>query len=359
MAQPAVGPGAFSPVSRGSAPDWAGRMDQAFDRAAREVGGVVERDYVIGGHPVRLRFAGPALLPRLAPALAHLTARGAAEPRLAISVWDGGSTGTGVPPGPWNEPGADPDQTHLCAGERIRAVFYPEPPLMSFLDEAVGRAFFWTREAASVPFYESGSPFRPIFNWWMSSHGRQFAHAAAVGTPAGGALLVGRGGSGKSTTALACLAAGLLYAGDDHCLVSIDPIPYAHSLYSSGKLNPDSLERLPGLRAAVANGDRLDSEKALLFLAPIAGDRVVTGFPIRAIVLPQIHGGPETELMPASPAAALLALAPSTMLPLPKSHAAGLNALATLTRQLPCYRLRLGTCLEAAPRVIARLLSAS
>jgi hypothetical protein len=60
----------------------------------------------------------------------------------------------------------------------------------------------------------------------------------------------------------------------------------------------------------------------LLFLAPIAGDRVVTGFPIRAIILPQVHGGPETELVPASPARALLALAP---------HAAGLNALATLT----------------------------
>lgn len=357
MAQPALGPGSFSPVSRRTALDWAGRMEEAFDRAARGAGGTVERDYVIGDHAVRLRFAGPALVPRLALSLSHLVARGPVEPRLTISVWDGTSTGTGTPPGPWEEPGADPGQTHLCAGERIRAVFYPEPPLMSFLDEPAGRACFWTREAGSVPFYESGSPFRPIFNWWMGSHGRQFAHAAAVGTSAGGALLVGRGGSGKSTTALACLAAGLLYAGDDHCLISTDPIPYAHSLYSSGKLNPDSLERLPALRAAVANGDRLDTEKALLLLAPVAGDRVVTGFPIRAIILPQVHGGPETELVPASPAAALLALAPSTMLPLPKSHAAGLNALATLTRQLPCFRLRLGTCLEEAPRVIAHLLS--
>ncbi len=359
MAQPAVGTSSFSPLSRRTAPDWAGRMEEAFDRAARRAGGVVERDHIIGGHPVRLRFAGPALVPRLAPALSHLAATGPLEPGLAISVWDGASTGTGVPPGPWEEPGADPAQTHLCAGERIRAVFYPDPPLMSFLDEPAGRAFFWTREVLSVPFYESGSPFRPIFNWWMGSHGRQFAHAAAVATAAGGALLVGRGGSGKSTTALACWASGLLYAGDDHCLVSTDPGPYAHSLYSSGKLNPDSLERLPALRAAVANGDRLDTEKALLFLAPIARNRVVAGFPIRAIILPQVHGGPETELAPTSPAAALLALAPSTLLPLPKSHAVGLNVLAALIRQLPCYRLRLGTRLEEAPRVIADLLSAS
>ena len=360
MAQPAAGSGAITTMSRGTALDWPGRMRDAFDRASRRTGGVVERDYVIGGHAVRLRFAGPALVERLAPALSHLLAASeTVEPRLTISAWDGQSTGNGTPPGPWEDADADPGQTHLCAGARIRAVFYPEPPLMSFLDEPAGQACFWTAGADRVPFYESGSPFRPIFNWWMGSHGRQFAHAAAVGTPAGGALLVGRGGSGKSTTALACLAAGLLYAGDDHCLVSTDPIPYAHSLYGSGKLNPDSLGRLPALRPAVANGDRLESEKALLLLARVARDRLVTGFPIHAIILPQVHPGPETELRPASPAAALLALAPSTMLPLPKSHAAGLNALATLTRQVPCYRLRLGACLEDAPQVIARLLSGS
>ncbi len=357
MAQPALGPGAGSTVNLPSAADWVGRMEQAFERACLLAGGVVESDYLVGGLAVRMRFAGPALIPRLAPALAQLSQMDRLDPALTISLWDGLSTGTGRPPGPWEESGADEGQTHLCAGERIRAVFYPEPPMMSFLDEPRGHAFFWTRSPADVPFYESGSPFRPIFNWWMVSHGRQFAHAAAVGTRDGGALLVGRGGSGKSTTALACLEAGLQYAGDDHCLVSIDPIPYAHSLYSSGKLNPDSLERLPALRAAVANGDRLDCEKALLLLAPFAPDRVVAGFPLRAIILPQVHGGPETELRPASPAAALLALAPSTLLPLPKSHGAGLAALATLTRQLPCYHLRLGACLQDAPRVIARLLA--
>ena len=346
-------------MTRAPGGDWAGRMQEAFEEACRLTGGAVERDYIVGGHPVRLRFAGSALVPRLTPSLSHLRAREPVEPRLTISIWDGDSTGAGRPPGPGEELQPATDQTHLCAGTRIRAVFYPDPPLMSFLDEPAGQACFWTKGADSVPFYETGSPFRPIFNWWMGSHGRQFAHAAAVGTGAGGALLVGRGGSGKSTTAMACLAAGLLYAGDDHCLVSTDPSPYAHSLYSSGKLNPDSLDRLPKLRPALANGDRLDREKALLLLATARPDQVVTGLPIRAILLPQVHPGPETELLPASPAAALLALAPSTMLPLPRSHAAGLGALAALIRQVPCYSLRLGACLDDAPRVIARLLAKS
>ncbi|MDQ2674061.1 MAG: serine kinase [Chloroflexota bacterium] len=344
-------------MSRGTAAEWAAGMQATFEEACRRAGGVVAHDYIVGGHPVRLRFAGPALVPRLAPALSHLAAPEPLEPQLTISIWDGDSTGSGTPPGPWDEVEDTGDRTHLCAGTRIRAVFYPEPPMMSFLDEPSGQACFWTRSAATVPFYETGSPFRPIFNWWMGSHGRQFAHAAAVGTEAGGVLLVGRGGSGKSTTAMACLGAGLRYAGDDHCLVSTDPIPYAHSLYCSGKLNPDSLERLPALRPALSNGDRLDQEKGLILLAGLAWPRVVAGFPIRAILMPQVHPGPETELVSASPAAALLALAPSTMLPLPKSHSAGLGALATLVRRVPCYRLRLGACLDDAPRVIAGLLA--
>jgi hypothetical protein len=113
------------------------------------------------------------------------------------------------------------------------------------------------------------------------------------------------------------------------------------------------------LRAAVANADRLATEKALLFLAGVAGDRVVAGLPVRAIVLPEVCGGLGTEMAPVSPAAALLALAPSTLLPLPKSHAAGLKALAVLTRQVPCYRLRLGADLAEAPRAISDLLTRS
>lgn len=356
MAQSAGGLDTISPMSSQVSSGWTDRMEAAFGGAVRSAGGTVERDHLVGGLRVRLRCAGPALAPRILPALSHLATAPTAEPRLTISLWDGASTGTGVPPGPWQDPGTDPGQTHLCAGETIRAVFYPDPPLLSFLDEPAGRAYFWTRSPDCVPFYERGSPLRPIFNWWMGGHGRQFAHAAAVGTRAGGVLLVGRGGSGKSTTALACLEAGLAYAGDDHCLVSMAEEPYAHSLYCSGKLNPDSLARLPGLRRAVANPDQLDREKALLLLGPVFADRIVSGLPVRAIVLPEVHEGRETELLPASPAAALLALAPSTLLPLPKSHARGLAVLAALVRRVPCHRLRLGACLEDAPRLLVRLV---
>ena len=43
---------------------------------------------------------------------------------------------------------------------------------------------------------------RALFHWIMEDRGRALVHAAAVGRSDGGLLIVGRGGSGKSTTAL-------------------------------------------------------------------------------------------------------------------------------------------------------------
>ena len=78
-------------------------------------------------------------------------------------------------------------------------------------------------------------------------------------------LLAGKGGSGKSTTALVCLHSSLVYAGDDYCLLATDDGPYVFSLYSTGKLNPDDVYRFSDLAPLNKNRDHLDSKKALFF----------------------------------------------------------------------------------------------
>ena len=62
------------------------------------------------------------------------------------------------------------------------------------------------------------------------------------------------------------LASTLYYASDDYCLLTNDPQPTVYSVYSSGKTHAADLDRLPFLRPAVSNGDRLATEKALYFL---------------------------------------------------------------------------------------------
>ena len=129
-------------------------------------------------------------------------------------------------------------------------------------------------------------------------------------------LVAGPSGSGKSTTTLACLEAGLGYLGDDYVLLDVDE-PSVHSLYSTAKLEPDNLHRFPELAPLVANPDRLDSQKAMLFLHEHRPEQLVLHAPVGAILLPRIAHTSRTTLAPAPASAAMSALAPTTLFQLP------------------------------------------
>lgn len=331
---------------------------QAFQQAEQVAGGSLDRFYSIGGYTTRLRFAGPALVPRITPALEHLATKPSSSPMLTVCLWDSVSTSTQMPPPPWS---AD---AYIGRGEVrgyndgcIRTSFHIGANVLNVLNARLDLAVFWIRDAGQLPYYESGAPLRTILHWWLSNHGRQFVHAAAVGTAKGGVLLAGKGGSGKSTTALTCLNSKLVYVSDDYCLLATDPHPYVYSLYSSAKVDVDNIHRFPHLAFAVSNADRLDAEKALLFLHEHCPDKVVTGFPIRAILLPHVTGRPGTTLTPASPIAGLTALAPSTIFQLSGAGHSAFQTMAKFVKQVPCYNLELGTEFRRIPDVILGLLS--
>ena len=116
-----------------------------------------------------------------------------------------------------------------------------------------------------MPAWEPSAPFRNLFHWALGDSGLAFAHAAAVGTAAGGILLAGRGGAGKSTTAMACVHAGWRYVADDYCVLDVSGHPSTHTLYGSAKISPWALARLPEL----AHGEmrQRDDGKMVLNLA--------------------------------------------------------------------------------------------
>ena len=74
-----------------------------WERAAVAAGGAISRDFRVGGLHLRMRFAGPALVQRLAPAIAHLTIDGAGTPDLLLDAWDSATTGVGMADPPWIE----------------------------------------------------------------------------------------------------------------------------------------------------------------------------------------------------------------------------------------------------------------
>jgi len=363
-------------------------MRGGFEQAV-EVTDARERSYEIGGYSVCLSFAGAAMMEQITPAIAHLEIPGEipeTQPDLTICLWDNQSTQTQLPGlmpvfirlfhWYWHEH-LDSRQNvkALCsdgcsdrrsnggttaADNRFSARLNIGANVFSMLDQQQNLAMYWIDDVAQLPYWEKGSPLQSILNWWLSARNRQYVHAAAVGTETGGVLIAAKGGSGKSTSALACLDSPLSYASDDYCLISTDPAPYVYSLYSSAKLKGTSdFERFPNLATLCSNTDSLEDEKALFFLQKHYPEKVVSGFPLRAILVPRITGEKDTHLKRTTAIHALSALAPSTLLQLSGTGKQAFSTMSQLVKQLPCYSLELGTDIRQIPLVIADLLQSS
>ena len=331
------------------------RAAQARFAAAARASGAEEMRLAIAGRTLRLRFAGPALKPALCPAFAHLqlAAMGAGAADLTVACFDSASTGVAMVPPPFalHDLPANGEIPGL-GGSRLRAYYRMATGMLSIVDVDAGQALVWVRDAAQLDAYEAAGPLRHLLAAYFEETGLCIAHAAAVGRAHGGVLLGGRGGSGKSTTALGCLAAGMDYAGDDQVLV--DPgSAMVHGLYATAKILPATIARFAALAPLFAEARRpLRGEKTVGFLAGRPG--VGARFALRAILLPRVTGG-EARLTPLPAGETLRALAPSTILQ-STGTAATLAALARLTARVPGYRLELGDDPTLLPALIDRLL---
>lgn len=105
------------------------------------------------------------------------------------------------------------------------------------------------------------------------------------------------------------------------------------------------------------NVERLGLEKAMLFLHQHHPEKIVSGFPIKALLIPQVTGKLDTQLRQATAGEALRALAPSTIFQLAGSGQTAFQIMSSLVKQVSCYGLQLGTDMAQIPDVILRLLS--
>ncbi len=345
-----------------------------YSRECADALRVHRREYSIAGCSIQLSFAGERWADLLTKAIAHLPVPGTSgspKPRLNIHLWDGSrparsrilQTYLSAVTQRWFEYVGPRGELLDVDGPPVLAFYHPGPDLLSVIDLDAGEAFYWKRDLSPLPYYEAGSPLRTLLHAWMRTQGIQFVHAAAVGTASGGVLLAGKGGSGKSTCALACLNSKLKYAGDDYCMVGWNGPggqPWLHSLYNTAKLTGDAdLARFPQFAPWVWNRERQADEKATFFLHEHLPGRLIRGFPLRAIVVPIVTGGVSTRLEPCSAREVLLALGPSTLAQLPASGPEDLACVGTLVRSLPSYKLLVGTDLSQIPAAIEGLLNPS
>ncbi len=354
----AVGAGRTLPP-KGQLPE----LDRDF-AAAVAARGMIERQYVVAGARIRLRFAGEALAEQVAPAFSHLEEPLEQAPELTVSVWDSASTGISRPAlAPVDPTVADaeptnPGPSYFHAEDDVHALQQPTPDILTVWSAAEEAAWYWIRDAGRLPPWDRAAPFRHLLSWWLGRRGCQQVHGGAIGTEEGGVLLVGRGGSGKSTATLATLLdPRLRYAGDDYVALETGSAPQVHSLYCSGKLHSDQLSRLPHLEPALANADRLDREKAIFYVDRAFPGAPIAGFPLRAVVVPRISPQPGARILTASRAFALTALAPSTIFQLHPPKSTALATMAQLVGQVPAYVLEMGPDVSQIPGAVRSLLS--
>ena len=333
--------------------------EESFRRAAESNGGISHDRYTLAGSPLELQFASSLLREQLTPAFAHLAAEPHLVPALTVRLWDSASTQAPPPPHP-PVPAEHAEGAFFHFHDPpLRAVYQPGIGSLSVLDLEAGVAWHWVSDARDQPYWEKASPIRQLLFWWLAAQGYLQVHGGAVGTDEGGVLLVGKGGSGKSTASLSALGSPLLYAGDDYVAVRTDPSPAVASLYSSGKLEPAHVnELLPHLLANVSNSDRLESEKAVIYAHRDFPQNTTSGFPLRAVLVPTVQ--PQrvrSRTTPTSKARAFSALAPSTMIQLHTGGREVFSELSRLIERVPCFVLELGSDVAGIPDTIASLLS--
>jgi hypothetical protein len=302
-----------------------------------------EKWYWLGGLRCRVRYGSEGVAAVFHRTLAHLETAAETGPDLDVGVWDEGEAEELLPePHPHMLVEYKNHCLELCSNARYLALDERWLGTRSYVDRQAGLAFYCVRDITALPYYETAAPLRSVVNTLLSARGRHLVHAAAVGTRSKGVLFTGPPGAGKSSTALSCLGGELGYLADDWCGVRDGDSPGLFSVYASAKLRPENVDRFAELRSQIHNYDRLDHEKATLFLAENWMRSLVLESPAKAILVPNVSGRATSVIAPMPQKEAWRAMIGWT---LPQLPGCGRDSTALLTRfcaRLPAFRLELG-----------------
>lgn len=286
----------------------------------------------------RLEVSGDAGLSAVRAGFAGVLNRVGGPAHATLQVETAGDP---VGEGPWRDFEVG---SHHYANGALAVVLRRPASVETFLPGAMPRL----RVAASPEALASGDlrsqPANQAIAAWIGSPTVQLVHAGAVALDGRGVLLVGVGGRGKSTTALACARAGFSFLGDDLCIVEVgspDPSapPRLHGIYATAKLNRDSRTRLEA-GDWLTLGVTRQGKDAVSLPSGIRFDRVV---PLVAVVAVRPGGAPGGTARRVSRGEAIRLLAATGGPSVVASGEPGmwLRAAAGIARDVPTYELGL------------------
>lgn len=177
---------------------------------------------------------------------------------------------------------------------------------------------------------------RAVFSW-AQRHNLLMLHAAAIGIDGQGILIVGHGGTGKSTLTCSCLAAGYDFVSDDLCLLAATGPRIVFPIYTNVFLKTDSLIKLPMFRPFEIFPQQ--GEKASFV---IGETRIKPSLSVKAIVLPQVTDNTEPDIKLDKTSKALGQLVYSTTIQLGRfQETEFVRKLAQRLLGMPVYRFSL------------------
>ncbi|MCU1360940.1 MAG: hypothetical protein JWN99_2229 [Ilumatobacteraceae bacterium] len=329
----------------------------AAETAAANVGGWRVRNVRLGRRVIAFRSTDDRVHSMLGRTMGHLRTDDPAD--TTISVCDTETTGVPRPVEPsW--------ATETWRHESPATVLYQDRDRdsVAWSDAERAVALMWIPAEASIPPWERPAPLRSLIDRLLGPTGATLVHGGIVGDERGGVMLAGRGGSGKSTSVVACVAAGLQSGGDDFLLMHNDDRhpTTGWSMYATARLLPES----PAWSRFHASAHAIEEPRALadsdgnvikrtVFLNEQFPGSVRDRFPIRAVAVPVVTDRVTTVAVAMRPSEALRAVAPSSMLHLDPRQSA-LTTIAALVGDVPCYWLQVGSDLDSVSRVVDELL---
>src|SRR5688500_11483592 len=267
-------------------------LAETFRLARDRLAGSRRLQLALGGGTAAIEVAGDRLFDRITPAFGHLAiASDGRAPDLSVSLWDADESGiAGPPPAPGDDPTA---RAIVSASSDGRFVLQRRTHAVVGQDRARRAVVGWFRDVDRMPLYDRGRPLHPQILLWNQDRGAPPLHAGLVATSGRGALLVGQGGSGKTTATLACLLNGFDFLGDDYVsLRKGDGGEFVgHGVYGSTHVDPHHLTRFPELFARAVFPQWESEDKAVVFLGEALPERLARESPIDALFLPTVKTG--------------------------------------------------------------------
>lgn len=337
--------------------DFYKRCHEKFSQAA-SLSKSIKYYYNIGGMRVCLWFAGETLVSVFTGALAHLRIPPVKTPDATICLWDSETTTVKMVPPPceWSD-FTDRGDIWGFNSKRIKTAFHWGEFSVNVMDLKTNTGVYWVETRKKIPYWVYASPLRTMFHWLMENNGCQLLHAAAVGTEHGAVLISGKGGTGKSTTALNCLKNDFFYLGDDYVIVRAEPKPMVYSLYSTAKVNADAINKHPFFIPLAQKQKSKEQEKIVISLYPHFKEKIVHEMPLKYLLTPEIKNIPKACCANVSLWTLKRAMAFTTMSQLPHAGKQTHDFINQLCEAVPGYTLELGDDISYTPLFIAGLLS--